>query len=197
VAEIPDVVAGTPVESNWGNDIRDRTVQRYADATERDVLVPVPVPGALAYLENTGIVTIYNGTAWALLGPYTPPLPVIGATTFPTITLSNTAQTIQTMPTFAAGGTYGLSVVVQLAASGVPAGASVIMRVLVAGNPNAATATTRVGPATTWDVTVPLIINPITLPPAGIVGIQAYRGFLGTGGSIVAQMVGTLAVPHN
>ena len=64
--EIPDVVAGTPVESNWGNDIRDRTVQRYADATARAAAVPVPVIGDLAVLEDSGALTMWDGSAWAV-----------------------------------------------------------------------------------------------------------------------------------
>lgn len=62
--EIPDVVAGQFVESSWGNDIRDRTVQRYNDATERDALNPLPVPGDLAYLDGTGEVQVYTAGAW-------------------------------------------------------------------------------------------------------------------------------------
>jgi len=63
VPEIPNVVQGTPVESDWGNDIRDRTLQRYADATQRDTLTPLPVAGDLAYLEDTGEVQCWSG-AW-------------------------------------------------------------------------------------------------------------------------------------
>lgn len=67
--EIPDVVQGNPVESAWGNDIRDRTVQRYTDAAARDSLTPLPAPGDLAYLDDTGSVQVYDGTAWRdLLG---------------------------------------------------------------------------------------------------------------------------------
>lgn len=65
--EIPDVVQGNPVESAWGNDIRDRTVQRYADAAARDSLTPLPVAGDLAYLDDTGSVQVYDGTAWVTL----------------------------------------------------------------------------------------------------------------------------------
>ena len=61
--EIPDVVQGTPVASDWGNDIRDRTLQRYADASERDALNPLPAPGDLAYLDATGEVQCFT-TSW-------------------------------------------------------------------------------------------------------------------------------------
>jgi len=67
--EIPDVVQGTPVASDWGNDIRDRTLQRYADATERDALNPLPTPGDQAYLDDSGAVQVWTGTAWDQLRP--------------------------------------------------------------------------------------------------------------------------------
>jgi len=64
MSEIPDVVGGEPIEIGWGNPIRDRTVQRYVDATERDTLVPVPVTGTLSYLTGSGSFEIYDGAAW-------------------------------------------------------------------------------------------------------------------------------------
>lgn len=62
--EIDDVVPGEVVESVWGNDIRDRTVQRYVDAVERDFLNPNPNAGELAYLINLQQVEVFNGTDW-------------------------------------------------------------------------------------------------------------------------------------
>ena len=62
--EIPDVTPGEPVESDWGNQSRNRTVQRYADAAERDGLVPLPVAGDLAWLDDIGAITVFDGAAW-------------------------------------------------------------------------------------------------------------------------------------
>ena len=62
--EIPDVVGAATVESAWGNQIRDRTLQRYIDATARDASVPLPIAGELAYLSSTTELTVYDGTAW-------------------------------------------------------------------------------------------------------------------------------------
>ena len=62
--EMPDVVASEPVAADWGNDIRDRTVQRYLDAAARDASVPFPVAGDLAYLDDSGTVTLFDGTEW-------------------------------------------------------------------------------------------------------------------------------------
>lgn len=67
--EMPDVVAGEPVASDWGNLIRSRTVQRYADATDRDALVPFPAPGDLAYLDDTAAMQLFDGTNWVGYGP--------------------------------------------------------------------------------------------------------------------------------
>ena len=62
--EMPDVVASEPVAADWGNDIRDRTVQRYQDAAARDASVPFPLAGDLAYLDDSGTVTLFDGTTW-------------------------------------------------------------------------------------------------------------------------------------
>lgn len=53
MAEMPDVVTGEIIDADlWGNPIRDRTVQRYADETDRDAKNPTPATGDLAALEN-------------------------------------------------------------------------------------------------------------------------------------------------
>jgi len=62
--EIPDVVAGEPVQSAWGNDLRDRSVQRYDDATDRDTLDPLPDAGAVCWLDDPGALEVYTGTEW-------------------------------------------------------------------------------------------------------------------------------------
>ena len=65
--EIPNVVSGEPVESQWGNAIRDRVAQRYADATARDAETPIPGLGELAWLDNPAELTICvdeNGPVW-------------------------------------------------------------------------------------------------------------------------------------
>ena len=64
MAEMPDVVDTDLILSSWGNQIRSRTVQRYADAAERDTEHPSPVEGDLAFLGNRGVVQVFNGSAW-------------------------------------------------------------------------------------------------------------------------------------
>lgn len=62
--EMDDVISGEVIEADWGNDIRDRTLQRYASATARDTANPSPDQGELAYLEDLDLVQVYVGTRW-------------------------------------------------------------------------------------------------------------------------------------
>ena len=64
MAEIDDVQIGETIAVEWGNAIRDRTIQRYANATERDELHPNPTEGDLSYLEDTNSIEVYDGFAW-------------------------------------------------------------------------------------------------------------------------------------
>ena len=65
--EIPNVVPGEPVESDWGNDIRDRVTQRFADATERTAQLPFPGTGQLSWLDDPGVVDYFDGAVWISL----------------------------------------------------------------------------------------------------------------------------------
>lgn len=63
--EIPDVVGGETIEAgSWGNPIRDRSVQRYTDATSRDSLNATPGDGDVAYLTGTAELQIFDGSVW-------------------------------------------------------------------------------------------------------------------------------------
>ena len=62
--EIDNVTPGEPVESAWGNRIRDRVLSRYLDRTERDFKNPVPDPGDMAYILNTLEVEVFDGVDW-------------------------------------------------------------------------------------------------------------------------------------
>lgn len=65
--EMPDVLAGEVIEVDWGNDLRDRSVQRYASSATRAASVPSPVAGDLSFLQDTGLVYVYT-TSWVPLG---------------------------------------------------------------------------------------------------------------------------------
>lgn len=62
--EMPDVIQGEPVEADWGNDIRSRTVQRYADEAARTAEHPFPAAGDLSYLVDSSQVQVFDGTVW-------------------------------------------------------------------------------------------------------------------------------------
>lgn len=62
--ELNDVQIGETIAVEWGNAIRDRTIQRYANAAERDLLHPTPAEGDLSYLEDTNSIEVYDGFAW-------------------------------------------------------------------------------------------------------------------------------------
>lgn len=66
--EIPDVIASETIASEWGNDIRDRTVQRYADSTERTADHSSPAVGDLSFIEATGDLDVYSSGAWRHVG---------------------------------------------------------------------------------------------------------------------------------
>jgi len=64
MAEIPDRVPGEIIFATYANDIKQRSVQRYTDNTQRDALNPLPENGALAYITTTDQLQIFNGSFW-------------------------------------------------------------------------------------------------------------------------------------
>lgn len=69
MSEMPDVATLTTISSDWGNDIRDRTIQRYSSVANRTSEHASPAEGDLSYLEDSNTVWVYNGTAWVQLVP--------------------------------------------------------------------------------------------------------------------------------
>ena len=65
--EIPDVLVATTISTDWGNDIRDRTVQRYASVAQRTTEHSAPAEGDLSYIEDSNTVWVFNGSAWVEL----------------------------------------------------------------------------------------------------------------------------------
>lgn len=87
----PNVVANAPILSSWGNEIRDRTAQRFATAAERAAQWTAPPKGALSVLDdNPGIVFIYTGTAW-IAAPWSLPWGILGIAAITTTTSSANA----------------------------------------------------------------------------------------------------------
>jgi hypothetical protein len=68
--EMPDVVVSEIVEVDWGNDIRDRTEQRYITDGVRDTENPTPTEGDMAYIGDiAGLAALqmYTGGTWVTL----------------------------------------------------------------------------------------------------------------------------------
>lgn len=66
MARTADVVAGTLIQSAWGNEIRDRTVQQFATTAERDTWAGPPA-GAVCITTDTMTLWRYTGTTWVAL----------------------------------------------------------------------------------------------------------------------------------
>lgn len=62
--EIQNVNIGETIASEWGNALRDRTIQRYASAAARATEHPAPAQGDLSYLSDSDSLWIYSGSAW-------------------------------------------------------------------------------------------------------------------------------------
>lgn len=67
MAEIPDRVPGGVILASYANDIRDRAVMRYVDATARQASDPLPVDGQLSYLQSDDELYIHANGAWRIL----------------------------------------------------------------------------------------------------------------------------------
>jgi len=61
---IANVVAGQPIQSVWGNNIRDCTIQHFATTTERDSQWVGPPKGAYCITLDTMQEWRYDGTKW-------------------------------------------------------------------------------------------------------------------------------------
>lgn len=68
MAEQADVVTTETIEVEWGNAIRDRTVQRYDDLATRSAENTSPTAGDLAFMQDTGDLDIYFSGAWRHIG---------------------------------------------------------------------------------------------------------------------------------
>lgn len=69
-----DVVADAPIASSWGNEIRNRTIQRFASVAERTSQWPSPPEGALSYVDDSDRLFVYTGSAWRYIAGGAQPL---------------------------------------------------------------------------------------------------------------------------
>ena len=58
------VAAAGTIESAWGNKVRDTVVTTYANAAARDAAIGSPTEGMCVYLDDTNMVTVYDGSSW-------------------------------------------------------------------------------------------------------------------------------------
>ena len=96
---VADVIPDEPIESVWGNTIRDRTITPFTNAAERNAAIPIPEPGMTCLLLDTAaIVTYYDPPGAAAAGwyrPWTQPWGLVKAhTAVGTITAAAGAQII-------------------------------------------------------------------------------------------------------
>jgi microcystin-dependent protein len=79
--EMPDVIPLEPIKSaEWGNKIRDRTLQRYTSISQRNALNPSPNPGEISYLGDSGVIEVFHSGLWRATVPTGVILPYGGIT---------------------------------------------------------------------------------------------------------------------
>ncbi len=64
MSELSDVIGGNTVTAAFTNEVKERTLMRYATAAARDTSIPAPIAGSQAWLEDSDTVTLYDGAAW-------------------------------------------------------------------------------------------------------------------------------------
>jgi hypothetical protein len=58
-------VPGATVLSAWGNKVRDRVINPFANAAARNSAITSPVEGMVAYLADVDRLCFYTGSVWA------------------------------------------------------------------------------------------------------------------------------------
>ena len=73
MSELSDVTGGQIIGAAFTNQVKERTAMRYASAAARDASVPIPVEGALAYLQDVRTLTMWAGPyGWLDIGGVDP-----------------------------------------------------------------------------------------------------------------------------
>lgn len=55
------------IDEDWGNEVRDRVVHEYANATARDAEITAPSEAMVSYQADTKVIRYHNGTVWVPL----------------------------------------------------------------------------------------------------------------------------------
>jgi len=64
MSELNDVIGGNTITASFTNEVKERSLMRYATAATRDTSIPAPVAGSLAWLEDVSNITVYDGAVW-------------------------------------------------------------------------------------------------------------------------------------
>jgi len=62
------VIPNAVIESDWGNEVADRVVGRFATTAERDAAILSPVSGMTCYVATAGLMVRHSG-AWVVVSP--------------------------------------------------------------------------------------------------------------------------------
>jgi hypothetical protein len=82
MSELADRLPGEVIFAAYANQIRDRALMRYVDATARDASEPLPDSGEMAWLTSTGELQVYDGSDWRTMVRTDGSLPFTGEQTF-------------------------------------------------------------------------------------------------------------------
>ena len=80
MSELADVIGGNTITAAFTNDVKERSLMRYATAAARDSSIPAPIAGSLAWLQDVDEITVYDGAVWRTVGLADLFLPLAGGT---------------------------------------------------------------------------------------------------------------------
>ncbi len=80
MSELADVIGGNTVTASFTNEVKERSLMRYATAAARDSSIPAPVAGSLAWLQDVDEITVYDGAVWRTVALGDLFLPLTGGT---------------------------------------------------------------------------------------------------------------------
>jgi len=80
MSELNDVIGGDVVTASFTNQVKERSLMRYASAEARDASILAPVDGALAWLQDVDQITVYDDAVWRTVALADLFLPLSGGT---------------------------------------------------------------------------------------------------------------------
>jgi len=80
--------------SDLNNYLMNQSVIVFADSTARSAALPTPTEGMITYLEDTNLVEVYNGSAWADINDNTAAIPKSTVTTAGDLIVADGASSV-------------------------------------------------------------------------------------------------------